>query len=217
MSASNSKATTRVKKQMSDVTGLRFGRLIAIEPTDKRQRNSVVWRCQCDCGEIAEVNVTSLKSGGTRSCGCLKREKAAKLGMSKRIDIKGKRYGRLLVLETTDQKQGTATIWKCQCDCGNITYVSIASLNSGETRSCGCLQKEVTGRIGSARRLDLKGKRFGELIALEPTEKRYGSSVVWKCRCDCGRIVEFSCRALSSGGKKSCGLHTDEDIAKVQA
>lgn len=58
-----------------DITGQRFGKLVAIEPTDKRTSwgsgASVVWKCHCDCGNDCEVDVHSLKRSNTSSCGCL--------------------------------------------------------------------------------------------------------------------------------------------------
>lgn len=57
------------------IEGQRFGRLVAISPTEKRGTNgSVIWKCKCDCGNIVEVSVKNLtaKSGkNTRSCGCV--------------------------------------------------------------------------------------------------------------------------------------------------
>lgn len=58
-----------------DIEGMRFGRLIAIKPTDKRSGNGgIIWECKCDCGTIKEVHGTSLKSGASKSCGCLLKE-----------------------------------------------------------------------------------------------------------------------------------------------
>jgi hypothetical protein len=62
---------------MKDLTGQKFGRLTALEPTDKRKGTSVVWQCECECGNICEVRSTSLTTGNTKSCGCLKKEKQA--------------------------------------------------------------------------------------------------------------------------------------------
>jgi len=59
---------------MLNLKGQRFGRLIAIEPTIKRAHSYIVWLCRCDCGALIEVNSYQLKSGKTRSCGCLQKE-----------------------------------------------------------------------------------------------------------------------------------------------
>ena len=62
--------------------------------------------------------------------------------MNKR-NLVGQRFGRLLVLCDDAMRNSDGTIkWKCQCDCGNIIHVSTNSLTSGNTQSCGCLQKE---------------------------------------------------------------------------
>ncbi len=63
--------------------------------------------------------------------------------MSKFVDLIGKRFGRLVVQENTNNKSFGAYIWKCQCDCGNISYVSSSRLNSGKTKSCGCYKRDM--------------------------------------------------------------------------
>lgn len=57
----------------TDITGQRFGRLIALRPTNNIG-NKTAWICQCDCGNTVDVRTTHLKSGGTRSCGCIRKE-----------------------------------------------------------------------------------------------------------------------------------------------
>ena len=59
-----------------DLTGQRFGRLTVLSDTGKRKRSSVVWLCQCDCGNTTEVITYSLTCGNTKSCGCLHIEAA---------------------------------------------------------------------------------------------------------------------------------------------
>ena len=61
-------------------------------------------------------------------------------------DLTGKRFGRLTVLEKTDKRTNDRhVIWKCQCDCGKIAFVSSHSLADGKTVSCGCFLKEMRG------------------------------------------------------------------------
>ena len=40
------------------------------------------------------------------------------------------------------------------------------------------------------------GKRYGRLVVIEKTEKRYHSTTIYKCRCDCGNIVELTINKL---------------------
>ncbi len=48
-----------------------FGYLTAIEPTQKRYRQEVIWKCRCKCGKEVEVIANCLTSGNTSSCGCI--------------------------------------------------------------------------------------------------------------------------------------------------
>lgn len=62
-------------------------------------------------------------------------------------DLSGKHLGRLLVLcksHSRKVKTGTVLYWKCLCDCGIEVTVPAPSLNSGDAKSCGCLQRERT-------------------------------------------------------------------------
>ena len=60
----------------------------------------------------------------------------------KKVEMIGKRFGRLIVIAESQKYNGGYT-WICKCDCGTITQpIPIANLISGNTTSCGCLQKE---------------------------------------------------------------------------
>lgn len=59
-----------------DITGQRFGLLVAIRPIDERSSNgSVIWECQCDCGNITHVPLGQLTRKHTLSCGCRHKSK----------------------------------------------------------------------------------------------------------------------------------------------
>ena len=60
--------------KIKDLTGQRFGKLVAIKPLDEKQNNKLVWLCKCDCGNETNVIGTKLTSGNTKSCGCLKKK-----------------------------------------------------------------------------------------------------------------------------------------------
>lgn len=63
--------------------------------------------------------------------------------MGKIIDLTGKRFGRLTVIEKAEKKDKYNNIyWNCKCDCGNFRCVSTRNLNRGDTKSCGCLKHE---------------------------------------------------------------------------
>lgn len=58
--------------RQADLTGQKFGRLTAIEATDTRVANKIMWRCLCDCGAETLANVQQLRGGQRVSCGCAK-------------------------------------------------------------------------------------------------------------------------------------------------
>lgn len=59
--------------KIKDITGQRFGRLVALEISGK-EKNRMIWRCRCDCGNEVNIPGTYLRSGHTQSCGCIHRE-----------------------------------------------------------------------------------------------------------------------------------------------
>lgn len=124
--------------------------------------------------------------------------------MSKLIDITGQKFNSLLVLER-DENNGKKVMWKCQCDCGNITSVYGVYLRNGHTKSCGCQRKKVAKKIGSKNKKDLKGQKFGLLTVLEDEGDREGNHVKWTCKCECGNITKVLATNLLSGNVKSCG------------
>ena len=166
-----------------NLVGQKFGKLTVIGDSGQRKNNHVLWKCKCDCGNITYVVASSLKSGNTRSCGCIKFK-----------NLTGQRFGRLTVIEKTDKRKNDSIMWKCKCDCGNITYVTTRHLTSGKTRSCGCIALK-----------DLTGQRFSKLTVIEKTNMRKHGYVVWKCKCDCGNITYVDSSSLKSGNNKSCG------------
>lgn len=80
------------KKYRTDLTGQRFGRLIVLEfMPDEKIKGS--WLCKCDCGKEKVILDCSLKSGGTKSCGCLQKEQMS-LKMTGQKYTKGNTYTR---------------------------------------------------------------------------------------------------------------------------
>ncbi|RRG09924.1 MAG: AP2 domain-containing protein [Lactobacillus sp.] len=57
-----------------DLSGQRFGRLVAIKPQGKSTNGNLRWLCRCDCGNYTEVDGVQLRRGDSKSCGCLRRE-----------------------------------------------------------------------------------------------------------------------------------------------
>lgn len=166
----------------------------------------------------------------SKSCGCVQNHPshatpkmiaAAKLAGEKRRDnLIGQRFSRLVVLEYADKDHQVyyngihKTTWKCQCDCGNICYVTSENLKRGDTPSCGCITKENQ----HARLKDLSGQKFGHLTVLKwlGTINKNSKYLV---KCDCGKIYEVYANNLTQGSTTSCGCvkesHGEQKIREI--
>ena len=73
--------------------------------------------------------------------------------MSKLIDLTGQRFGRLIVTERAESLTSPCgskrARWICQCDCGNTVIVAAKELMRGDTKSCGCLQRDRTAEVST--------------------------------------------------------------------
>lgn len=58
--------------KMLDLTGMKFGKLIAIRYINERKGGGIVWECKCDCGNICYIRSYNLASGLSISCGSRK-------------------------------------------------------------------------------------------------------------------------------------------------
>jgi hypothetical protein len=94
--------------------------------------------------------------------------------MSKMVDITGQRFARLIVLNDAGRNQRGLVLWLCCCDCGNKIIVPGICLRSKNTRSCGCLQRDI------ARKIHLV---HGHMPHRAPT-KTYNSWMAMRQRCN---------------------------------
>ncbi len=96
-----------------------------------------------------------------------------------RVDMIGKRFGRLVVVRDSGKRsKHGGIVWECACDCGNTHFASTANLNSGSVMSCKCLQRELSGERRRA--------------AKQPPKK-----------CS----VEGCENTIEKGGHGMCGMH----------
>ena len=151
--------------------GYRLGMLTVEEATPERKGRYVVWRCKCDCGGEVLLDTRKLQRGTQKDCGC--RTKIAP-GIK---DLTGKRFGKLVALEPTEERKRTSVVWRCRCDCGREALVPASQLHNGFVKSCGCLSHPPIK--------DYVGRRFGKLTVEAYAEKKDGHHM-WKCICDCG-------------------------------
>lgn len=174
-----------------DLTGERFGKLVALEPTPARKNGYTIWRCRCDCGGETLAASRALKNGWITHCGC-------ELPRARYQDLTGKRFGRLTVVDMAGRDSAGKIMWNCVCDCGGKTTTTSTQLLAGYKKSCGCLSRPPVK--------DWVGKRFGTLEVVSYAEKR-GGSHYWHCvcHCGCGRELDVSQSSLQNGHTKGCG------------
>ena len=142
-----------------DRVGVRVGLLTVVEcigtrPVGNQGRSVYWWLCQCDCGNLTEVSGSQLNSQGTRSCGCLfSSGPSIVINGNRRLDLTGKRYGRLTVLGFDSMRSDGGqrlSMWRVKCDCGTVKVAIGASLVRGTTASCGCIVGESNKTHGKA-------------------------------------------------------------------
>ena len=124
----------------------------------------------------------------------------------KAIDLTGQKFNRLTVLERDTTKKSKNACWICQCECGNIVSVQGTHLKNESTKSCGCLQREIST-------IDLTGQKFGRLTVLKQDISKNGHAY-WICQCDCGNIISVLGNNLRNGKTKSCGCLQKELISE---
>ncbi len=188
------------QNRFQDLTGQSFGRLTVESYAGRGKRGkATLWLCKCSCGESTIVQASNLKSGSIRSCGCLYRK-----------DLKGQRFGRLLVVAFAWSDEGK-THWLCRCDCGRGAVVLTNSLTAGKTKSCGCWRAEEASRRQFE---DLTGRKFGRLRVVSCAgQAKKCDNYRWECHCDCGEVVIVKAANLKNRYSRSCGCSQRKHMA----
>lgn len=186
-----------------DLTGNRYGRLTVIKEVPERYRGQKQYLCRCDCGNTTIAPSYLLRHGDIKSCKCLQKEISAKtLAENSKCrpgvkDITHQKFGRLVAVEFVGKDKHRCALWKCRCDCGNETIVTGASLRSGHTTSCGCVQKSNWKKAVEFKAGCVIGRRYGKLVVSKEIDDKY------LCHCDCGRNI--LCHKSSIYKMTSCG------------
>ena len=133
--------------------------------------------------------------------------------MGKLIDLTGKVFGQLTVLERVKLPGENESNWRCRCTCGNEVVVIAGNLKRGTSQSCGCTahQRQAMQRI-----IDLVGQKFGRLKVLYMNDRSTTRYVSWHCMCDCGNECDVDGQNLTSGHTKSCGCLQKEVASDVR-
>lgn len=187
--------------KLIDLTGQRFGSLIVIE-RDYSDKKNARWFCQCDCGKIVSKSGQGLRKGESTCCNrrtCPNKKELFE-------NLRGQVFGRLTVIEPTENRINKSVVWRCQCECGNEKMVSAASLKTGKTKSCGCL-KEETDKMPKGNVIDMLNQKFGHLTVIARDGSDKNGEAKWLCECDCILHSKISVLGsnLRTGHTQSCG------------
>lgn len=126
-------------KARKDITGHRYGSLLVQKFHSTNGSKGSMWECLCDCGKTHIARGTALRSGHTKSCGCLRAiPKSDPLNHAKPMDITDKRFGMLTAIKENGRGNNGKIMWLCKCECGSEKTVRGTDLRNGNTKSCGC-------------------------------------------------------------------------------
>ena len=121
----------------------------------------------------------------------------------------GNIYGYLTVIARAENDKDNRAQWLCKCKCGNEVIVRGKSLRNGNTKSCGCYQKERAAQSNMDRVGNLVGQRFGKLQVISEagfiTHTNGKRSRIYNCLCDCGNYCQIQHQYLAFGDTTSCG------------
>lgn len=112
-----------------------------------------------------------------------------------RIDLTGKKFGKLTVLNEDYSGGKAGRIWTCTCECGNTTKATCAALRNGGKKSCGCIQ-----------RYDLTGQKINMLTVLKKIKRKDGRHY-YECLCECGGKSTAKGSDLRKKKTISCGCY----------
>lgn len=117
--------------------GNKYERLLVIEEAGRNKQGHVLWKCQCECGNIITVRGADLRNGHTKSCGCYQKDRTAEVSIK---DLVGKTIGNFTVLESIRgvKTGGSTHRWRCRCNlCGREDFI-ITTHEIHHQYSCGC-------------------------------------------------------------------------------
>ena len=188
---------------IKDLTGQRFGKLVAQYVLPESCHGNRKWHCLCDCGNERDVLQSNLTSGKQKSCGCLTDEM-----LRKRIkSMTGKIINNILIKERVENeidKNGKEHVrYLCECpSCHSDFIARIENIKSGNTKGCGC-SHHISHNF-----IDLTGKDFEFCHVDKRAPNRLhpggGQSVMYECTCCCGKKY-ISWAATIKNGRSNCG------------
>lgn len=130
--------------------------------------------------------------------------------MSKPLDLVGRVFGKLTVLEFDSRTKGSGSKWKCKCICGDIVYGRARSLLCGDKKTCGkkrCRTENLIGKIFG----------FWKVIDYDTDRSDGSRHSFWICKCKCGKELSIRGSSLIEGNSKSCRCFAVETSKKINS
>lgn len=137
------------------------------------------------------------------------------VNIPKRVDLTGESYGDFTVVEMLYGYKQNNNKPRTYCRCLGVDkkeYIIRAdALRSGATKSVNGVGCKVEAK-------DVTNQRFGNLIALNPTQKKASNGcIIWHCRCDCGNYIDVPVGNLIRGHTRSCGHRHQSKYVEIIA
>lgn len=118
-------------KNFISLIGQKFGKLTVLERVANDSSGSSRWRCSCECGGERIVAATYLNRGIVTRC---KNHKKLPRAAKDYTDVK---FGKLTAIERVESATKN-TKWLFKCECGNEKIMSLTSVKTGKSVTCGC-------------------------------------------------------------------------------
>lgn len=210
------------------IIGREFGDLTVIRATEERRNSQIVYLCKCGCGEEILLTSSNFKYARRMDCGCSKRKKQAERDERKRlaeenrvknlkVDLVGRQFGKLKVIERCPERYHKQVVYNCQCECKNTVTAYYIQLIKNRKTDCGCVPKKKRGRPYNLEKDIYLNKKFERWTVLDIVEQEgvAPSYLKWLCQCECGTIRLVTGTSIKNGTSKSCGCLATESARRT--
>lgn len=187
------------KEELNSFIGKKYNKLTIISDNGIRNSSRYVI-AMCECGNTNEFRLRALKTGNTKSCGCIIKGDPDKLI--------SKRYNHFIIISFLGYINGKSNVL-VECDCGKQKSIFLNDLKTGNTKSCGCI-KEVKNGLSNHPIHRIWIKMI--LRCTDPTEKSYkyyGAKGVKVCD---EWLTDFMCFYNWAKERWAFGLQLDKDL-----
>lgn len=169
-----------------------------------KDKGYIYAKCQCACGTIRDIRLSKLLNSTCIDCGCGRKERHIKSMVEKYEHLVGSTINGWMILSIIPpSKSHHSTFALCKCRCGNVKEVNLSYILLGKSKDCGCGRKLM---LQETRTKSLVGQRFGKLMVLDMlSERNKFGRIMYRCKCDCGNVVNVLGNNMVVGHTASCG------------